>query len=285
MQLLHLNTQSQVRNSAILEEKEMSPGYILAWSYYYNYLTPALQKFKETISRPFPDQFKSVKLSLNKLLLLIPLDCYTTDNLEEADGNIEKIFDAGNEQAHFRFSVYRFKELHEPKYFAIQYVKQPLKTLREISKLENVKGVKKQNREEEVKLLYNTLIDILKEPPDQDITGMCEVIPMPISFESLQNGGLAKCLINKIQSLCDNQNDSGASTSENSLEMMNTANENQQIDEVQQVDHAPPNPIQSGQSIQDEQQEQEQEQQQQNDERPQRNNVQDAGYTSYCTTS
>ena len=60
-------------------------------------------------------------------------------------------------------------------------------------------------------------------------------MPIAENLESLQNRGLVKCIMKKIQPSCDNQNDSGATTSENSSEMAHTVNECQQIDQVQQV--------------------------------------------------
>jgi hypothetical protein len=237
MELLHLNTQSKVRISAILEEGKWFPGYNFAWYYYRNYLRHALPKFKESISRFFSGQSESVKLSLNKLVLLIPLDCYTKDNLEEVDGNIRKIFDTENEQDHFRFSVYRLTVENEQKYFAIQYVKEPLETLREMSNSEQAKSVNKGTCKNEVKLLHKALSGILEDPPDQDFKGMCVLVPFAESLENLQNGGLVRRIMDIIQPLCDTQNDSGASTSENSSEMAHT--ESPQSDQVQQVMNDP----------------------------------------------
>jgi hypothetical protein len=197
MHLLNLNTQSKVHISTVLEKKGMFVANGLAWSYYFNYLKQALPKFKEITSRPFPARYEHIKLSLNKLLLLLPHDCNMTDDFQTLDNKIDKLFDTGNDQEPFRFSVYRLTvSEREQKYFAVQYVKEPLKTLREMSILEVVEAVKSQTCEEEVKLLCRTLSRILKNPPDQNFKGTCLLVPIIAKDqEELNNGGLVRCIM------------------------------------------------------------------------------------------
>ncbi|CAB4041467.1 Hypothetical predicted protein [Paramuricea clavata] len=173
------------------------------------------------------------------------------DNLKEVDGKIER-FDTLNEEGHFRFPVYLLTAENEQKYFAIQYAKEPLETLREMRNSGQAKGVNKQNCKEEVERLYNTLLGILDDPPNQDFKEMCVLVPIAKSSKSLQNGGLTRCIMDIMQP-CDTQNDSGASTSENSSEMAHTANESQQNDQVDGV----PSHTQSGQSAYDAQEQNE----------------------------
>ena len=201
IQLLRPNTHSEVHISTILEEKEMYPAYTLAWSYYFNCLKQALPEFRETINR---QQFPAL---YDKLLLLIPFNC-TMLNLEEVDRKIER-FDIENN----RFPVYRLAvSENEQKYFAIQYVDEPLNILIEMSNLEIITAVSKQNREEQVKLLCRTLFGILKDPPDQNCKGKCMLVPIATELESLQDGGLVKCILDIVQPSPSTLNESTSST-------------------------------------------------------------------------
>ncbi|XP_046847582.1 stimulator of interferon genes protein-like isoform X2 [Xenia sp. Carnegie-2017] len=47
MQLLNLNTQSEIHISSILEENETNIANVLAWHYYFNYLEKLLRVYKE----------------------------------------------------------------------------------------------------------------------------------------------------------------------------------------------------------------------------------------------
>ena len=201
MHLLNLNTQSEVHISMILEDKGMNVANGLAWSYYFNYLRQALPTFKKATGHPFPAPHEGIKLSLNKLLLLIPHDCNMTENLNELDNKIDKLFDIRNDHEPFSFSIYRLTvSEHRKKYFAIQYAKEPLEALREMSLLEKVKAVKEKSFEKEVKLLCTTLSSILKSPPDQDCRGMCMLVPIKVVNEDcFKNGGLVKCILDIVQ--------------------------------------------------------------------------------------
>ena len=89
IQLLNLNTQSEVHISMITEEKEINVGNSFAWYYYYNQLRSTLQTFHEAV-RSEPNK---MELSLDKLLLLMPLNCdmNDTDNLIALDEKMEKV--------------------------------------------------------------------------------------------------------------------------------------------------------------------------------------------------
>ncbi len=209
MHLLNLNTQSEVHISTILEEKGLYVAHGLAYSYYLNYLKEALPKFKEARRSRFPAPHEHVRLTSNKLLLLMPLDCYMTDDLKELDDKILKLFDTGNDHDPFRFPVYHLEvREREYKYFAIQYVKEPLRTLEEMSTLEEFKAVKRKTREEEVKLLYRTLSGILEKPPNQVFKETCTIVPiLAKKLSSLQNGGLVRCIMDIVQPSYDTQAD------------------------------------------------------------------------------
>ena len=192
MHLLNLNTQSEVHISTILEEKGMYIANGLAWSYYFNYLKQALPKFKETAHQ-------NIELTSKKLLLLIPHDCYTVDDLSELDTKIRKLPDAGQDP--FRFPVYCLTDSQDKEYhYAIQYIKEPLKTLWEMSNFEGVKAVKRQTREEEIRLLCRTMTEILHDPPDQDCRETCMLVPIRAeNLVSFEDGGLVKCIMDIIR--------------------------------------------------------------------------------------
>ncbi len=203
MQLLNLNTQSEVHISRILEEKEMYVANGLIWSYYFNHLKQELQKFnKAIINRP---KSLEMELSLDKLLLLMPLNCYMNDidNLIALDETIEKI-DNGQNCYRFPFSVYRLTvNGYEHKYFAIHCIKEPLFALREMCESKHVKSVTLETCADEVKLLYRTLTQILEEPPLPDYESTKKGLLVPITVkngeeDSLKNGGLVRCIMKSI---------------------------------------------------------------------------------------
>ena len=207
MHLLNLNSQSEVHISTVLEEKGIYIG--LAWSYYFNYLKQALPIFGEATSRKFRHPYENIKLTSNKLLLLIPHDGYMKENFNELDRKVEKLFDTGNDQDPFRFPVYRLTVRENEEYYcAIQYIKEPLKTLREMSKLEEIEAIKRKTYEEDVRLLCRTLSEILRKPPDEEFREMCALVPIRAdSLESLKNGGLADCIMRGINQSGSTQRD------------------------------------------------------------------------------
>ena len=196
MRLLNLNTESEVYISTILEEKGTYVANGLAWSYYFNYLEQALLTFKDIVKSPLPSPHNNIQLSSDKLLLLVPLDCHIVDDLNRIDNQIERLVYPENSQNSFNFSVYRLRDDGEDKYFAIQYVEAPLKALRRMSLFEEIEAVKRKNCHKEVKLLYTKLFEILADPVEQNIKGTCIVVPIKAEdSESLQNGGLVRCIM------------------------------------------------------------------------------------------
>ena len=189
MQLLNLDTASEVNISNILEKEGTHVVEGLAWSYYLNYLKEAVPKFKNGMHD------SPIKLSLDKLMLLIPLDCHIVDDLNQIDNHVEKLTDSNDS---FHFTVYRLKvdkycELPDEN-VAIEYVKDPLKTLAYMS-LQPIKPVRRTTLHEEVKLLYKTLSAILADPVNKDIQGTCIIVPIPaVNLDWLKNGGLVKCI-------------------------------------------------------------------------------------------
>lgn len=148
--LLSPPTKSQVHVSTILDESQSHVGQILAWSYYLHYLDNPLSTFK----RHSLDQGEHVSLSLDKLILLISLDCSITENLEYQDGTVKKLC----EIYEYQFPVYKLIWNSKEYIFAIEYAKQPLETLYQMSQCAySSVASQKSKLEYEVEFLYGTL--------------------------------------------------------------------------------------------------------------------------------
>ena len=206
MHLLNLNTESAVYISTILEEKGVYVANGLAWSYYFNYLKEALPKFKDAI-KMYNSADNDIKLFLNKLLLLIPLDCHVVEDLNQVDNHTGKLSTKeavlkknSTEECLSLFTVYQLTVNEQEKYnLAIQYVEGPLKILEYMQSLEPIKAGISDTCDEEVKLLYRTLFEILADPVDKDIKEMCILVPFKAENpESLKNGGLVKCIMEAV---------------------------------------------------------------------------------------
>ena len=204
IRLLNLNTQSEVQISMITEEKGINVGNSFAWYYYYNQLRSTLQKFHEAV-RSEPNK---MELSLDKLLLLMPLNCdmNDTDNLIALDEKMEKVNNDFVQKAH-QFSVYRCAiDDHEYRYFAIHWIKDPMLALRQMRESSLVNSVTLETYKDDVKLLYRTLSQILKNPPTSDYDSTRRGLLVPITVkngdeESLRNGGLVRCIMNTVEPL------------------------------------------------------------------------------------
>ena len=199
MHLLQDSTQSEINISTILQVKETKPAHAFAWSYYLNNIRHASLEFDRAF-HPFCSH-KLWKLSSNKLLLLVSLGCCINDNLENVDDKIKKLFDIGRKTNSCCFSVYRLKvNQHETKYFAIQNVKEPLQTLRRMETLADAKAVTRENIKEELNTFYQKLLKILTAPPDESSKEAFILVPIKEENpESLNNGGLVKCIIDAVQ--------------------------------------------------------------------------------------
>ena len=204
MQLLNLNTQSEVHISMILEKREMYVANGFAWYYYYNHLRCELQKFHKAMSSQPP----KMELSLDKLVLLMPLnsDINSIVDLIALDERIEIVNNRRGVNA-FRFPVYGcVVDGFESRYFAIHVVQDPLLVLRQMGESSRVKSVTIKTYKDEVKLLYRTLRQILKEPPstDNEIARTGVLVPITVrngEEESFGNGGLVRCILNEVAPL------------------------------------------------------------------------------------
>ena len=206
--VLNLNTQSEVDVSRILEEKEMYPGYALAWSYYFNHLKPSVQKFHRAISkrqtRTFreglhPRRNNEIELSQNKLLLLLPpsTDLTQIDRLVSFDKAIVKIKKNSNQNS-YPFSVYH---LPNNQYYAMKCVKEPIIALRKMKSSASVKFVTDDSYQDEIKRFYKRLCEILENPPDDEFAMMGLVVLITVKTgerEILRNGGLSSIITSNI---------------------------------------------------------------------------------------
>ena len=201
---LNLNTLSEVDISRLVEEKHLYPAYTVAWDYYFHYLKKVLPKFNESFTESsVPEQIQTVQqkvpLSLKKMILLISHDCKTKDNLYELDNHIRKIDDKIIDG--YKFPVYGLTSKEREYKLVILFAKEPLETLKEMSKSERIKTIHEDDCEEQVKLLYRTLAsEILTSPINEECNDMCVLVPiMAENATSLQNGGLVKLIIAKIK--------------------------------------------------------------------------------------
>ncbi|CAB4029300.1 stimulator of interferon genes [Paramuricea clavata] len=205
MHLLNLNTQSEVHISTILEEKQIYVANGLAWSYYFNYLDKALPKFNEKLANNSCNtvEYKKgqhVDLSSNKLILLISHDCTTRDNLTKLDNKIRKLGTFSNRK--YKFPVYKLTYNDCNYVYAIQYVEQPLQTLKKMSTLqsESIKALDEKQCDYQVKLLCRTLSAILKNPDNTECEDTCILVATKAnSRESLNNGGLVNVIMQEVK--------------------------------------------------------------------------------------
>ena len=198
MQLLDLNIESEVYLSTFLEEKGMNMANVLGWSYYFTNLKPAAEMFVRKTKLGH-----HAKLSLDKLLLLIPLDYSTTDDLQQIDSHVKLSPSEHSDEHSFHYSLYRLLTAGEQRdgYFAIHYVQQPLRTLRSMTLFERVETVNIKTFDGEVKLLYRTLSEILAI--NKDIEETCLLVPIKTkNLESLKNGGLVKSIMDAVNRAC-----------------------------------------------------------------------------------
>jgi hypothetical protein len=180
-QLLHLDTQSEVSISTILDEKETRPAHTLAWSYYFTHIVPSLRDF----DRAKNDNSTAFRqLTTNKLLFLVSLgECgdygQDFDTLIRGDRYITKITN-NYLTKNYNIPVYSLKDERDiNSRYALKHIREPLAVLSSMD-VQNVKSVKDDTIENHIKLLYQTLQDILES---QQLEETCILIPIDMPFE------------------------------------------------------------------------------------------------------
>ena len=211
MHLLNNRTESDVYFSTILEKKGMHVANILAWSYYLNSLKPEAQRFREEEFRfcinqelqSTGDDTEQIT-TFNKLLLLIPLDYPTIKDLEKIDHHIRKIPFSERSHKRLHYSLYQLLTVDEQpnRCFAIKFIRQPLSTLRSMMLSEVITVSNRRTFAVDVKLFYRALTEILAIDMD-GIAHTCLFVPIKTeNLESLQNGGLVKCIMTAVNRSC-----------------------------------------------------------------------------------
>ena len=196
--LLNLNALSEVHLSKISEEKELFIAKGLAWSYYFNYLKKALPDLRNYI-----DSNTQRQLIVDKLVLLVPLDCDAPNTINSLDQNIKLDDTIGD---HHQFHVYKLTlgQNEHDEYVAMQYVKEPLNTLRDMSLDDECKGINNSNYIDEVKLLCRELSKILSDTRREETAGMCLLVPFEATRSQLSNGGLVRFIMDKVSESSEN---------------------------------------------------------------------------------
>ena len=175
-QFLHLDKHCKVYISTLLEKNEWYAATELAPAYW--------DEIKKKVNE-FNRVIEHADLTLNKLLLLIPLDCNITDDLHNFDDKFVKL---SEDEDPFPIYSLTVNEREQNK-FAIQFVQKPLEFLQYIKSITKNKVAGSLTCVEEVKLFYRKLSEILEEEK-QD-----KFVLVPICTAFLQNGGLVKCIM------------------------------------------------------------------------------------------
>ncbi|XP_046860214.1 stimulator of interferon genes protein-like [Xenia sp. Carnegie-2017] len=196
----------------MVEKKQLYPAYTLAWNYYFEVLENLLPIVNERftdhkILYQYNEDAETDKrptkckeyIDSKKLIVIVPQDCRTHQNLEEIDSNFEKLRDVKGKG----YSVPLYNVIHgnEQYKLLLLYVSQPLNTLYKMGGAERVKCLTENNLEEQVELFCNTLQDeILRKPLNQDFKEKCVVLKIKAECErSLGNGGLVKLIIERLK--------------------------------------------------------------------------------------
>ena len=197
MHLLHLDTESTVYISTILEKEQVHPAYILAWSYYHTHLKYHIDKFRGVIEN---NGQNGVRLFQNKLLLLMPINFCAgdIDKLKTYDESIIKVDDTSN--SYSPFSVWKLEiNSGDKRCYAVHYIKEPLATLIQMRD-GPVKFVTRNNWVEQAELIYHTLSDILQR---YVITENACLIPIKLENDdkpwNLKERALTSCIMDEIE--------------------------------------------------------------------------------------
>ena len=125
----------------VRENNNLADG--LAWGYYFGYLKLVLPKLEKQIAQS--EQFR-YKIPIKKLFILLPKDCFTEDNIEDADERVKwaghlpesKISRGGIKTRSYKHAVHLI-EMPRPDggidnyHFVLEYAT-PLMTLYDMSK-------------------------------------------------------------------------------------------------------------------------------------------------------
>ena len=204
--LLNLNALTEVDHSRFLEEGGLYPAYTLAWDYtcYLEKFLPIFIQHFSNSNTPVQDQQGSnehlhrdaqpkIRLSSRKLILLFSHNYEKEVKLVDLDNHISKLTDVC--EGGYKFPIYGLKYNGREYQYVIQFAKEPLETIQRMCDSEECKPVHNDQLEDQVKLLYRTLSEILKNKGFY--RNMCTLV-LITGVESLENGGLVKVIMSYI---------------------------------------------------------------------------------------
>ena len=136
--------------------------------------------------------------------LLLSHNCETVRNLTDIDRNFKLLstfnskYDPDNDS--FTFSVYELKVSEEVRYYAVQFVNEPLKALRTMGEREGFANVGRKQCEDEVKLFCRSMSEIIRAESMSPLQNKCILVPFKEErWERLDNGGLVRLVLNAIE--------------------------------------------------------------------------------------
>ena len=155
--------------ASLFRKRQSNPAIGLAWSYYFGYLKKVLPKLREKIN-----ESRCRDHMIDKLLVLIPADCYIYHELNKADDrlqfaeNLQAVNEsvAGIQNRKYTHSCYRIDAEGETLYAPLEYAT-PLNTLLEMSKHKKA-GLSEEERHRQVLLFYETIQNIILNYSDDD---------------------------------------------------------------------------------------------------------------------
>ncbi len=205
--LLNLNALTEVDHSRFLEEGGLHPAYTLAWNYtcYLEKIFPIFIQHFSNSNTPVQDQQGSnehlhrdaqpkIRLSSRKLILLFSHNYEKEVKLVDLDNHISELTDVC--KGGYKFPIYGLKYNGREYQYVIQFAKEPLETIKRMCDSEECKPVHNDQLEDQVKLLYRTLSEILKNKGFY--RNLCTLV-LITGVESLENGGLVKVIMSYIR--------------------------------------------------------------------------------------
>ena len=163
---------------------------VLAWNYHFNFVDNALKRLYESFCSGTYFYQPNVKLSLNKLLLLIFPDGIAINDLSEVDSKIERRSDISTAG----LPLYCITSGEAEYLLVVQNVKEPLVSLIEI--FGRNKKLIEHDINYQVKLFTKTLSDLLARQSTNSFRDMCIVVPIiGKGLDSLKDGKLADLII------------------------------------------------------------------------------------------
>ncbi|XP_078606843.1 stimulator of interferon genes protein-like [Branchiostoma floridae x Branchiostoma japonicum] len=183
----------------------------LAWSYYTGYLEIVLPGLCERIEKSAWKE--KIHPTARRLLVLIPLKCDVRAKLEDADSNIKNVTadlseDEGlqpvrKDSAGIKGRVYK-NDVHcitdpddaeHTEYCVVEYAT-VAKTLYDMQESKACEGFSREAREQQVKLLYCTLKNIIEAGGYRD-----QVVLVPFDITDAEDHKLAKVILQTLEQL------------------------------------------------------------------------------------